>query len=714
MMVLAQGKLMIEHCQNILTLVFSILEVAPSLDDLDSPQSPMLGQSRQDTPSNIAKPVRPVEFSIWTAIPLVSLFTTLVICLTIVFVKARVQGKWDLIVAILLASSAHTYAGLPMPSSNTFVQNVLENYIPTAIATMIEPIWVLLNRLLCMLQPLEELQNCNARAEKSIDLDYSSLPPQLVIGKALRSKHFVLAAVCSMALLSNLLAVAFAGLFQQDTFDMRQPASLTAPLDLKFVSINGSVGPDPTQTYGSDITSGAYRGGNGEDQFLVSESNYTRGTLLPAWTDDRMFYMPFLSEQQSSTNASTFEAVTRAFGAELDCKELEFGTSFQSGLVPYMSGKTAVTVMASVNITITKGSTQVQCVGPDHVELRKGPIGGSCAIGPSAAELVTLLQPRRANASQAEIEACREYVVLGWIRNPNHNCDAFIAQPFSKENSTFLQCTQKWMTGSGKIRVDASGRLQQQAQELNLKTSTSTDNNGTGFESVFSNDPINLIGQSNLYLFQGNSPAWHNDSYANDYINYFMRKAVNSSRLVDPHKALPTFHEIIDPLNKAYSSLFAIWLGLNKDNLFVPSDQPQNNRVEGWRLETQTRLFVSTPMFVISETILCTYIIVAIMVYLRRPGQYLPRMPTSIASVIALFAASAAVQDMRGTSHLDKKGRARHLEALDARYGYGSFVGGGDGRVHIGIERTPFIRVRSKSTWFEKRMPLFRKGSAGS
>lgn len=86
-------------------------------------------------------------------------------------------------------------------------------------------------------------------------------------------------------------------------------------------------------------------------------------------------------------------------------------------------------------------------------------------------------------------------------------------------------------------------------------------------------------------------------------------------------------------------------------------------------------------------------------------------MPTSIASLIALFAASSAVQDMRGTSYLNKKGRAHHLGKLDARYGYGNFIGGGDGRVHIGIEKSPFVRVRSKSTWLEMKVKSFRKGS---
>lgn len=96
------------------------------------------------------------------------------------------------------------------------MQNVLENYIPTAIATLIEPLWVLINRLLCMLQPIEELQDSKAKAKDSIDLNYSSLPPQLVFFKALRAHHFVLAIVCSMALLANVLSVTFAGLLNHN------------------------------------------------------------------------------------------------------------------------------------------------------------------------------------------------------------------------------------------------------------------------------------------------------------------------------------------------------------------------------------------------------------------------------------------------------------------------------------------------------------------
>jgi hypothetical protein len=51
---------------------------------------------------------------------------------------------------------------------------------------------------------------------------------------------------------------------------------------------------------------------------------------------------------------------------------------------------------------------------------------------------------------------------------------------------------------------------------------------------------------------------------------------------------------------------------------------------------------------------------------------------------------------------------------LGARYGYGSFIGAADGRVHIGIEKVPLVvKPRAKSTWLEQKMPLLRRRTGG-
>lgn len=76
-----------------------------------------------------------------------------------------------------------------------------------------------------------------------------------------------------------------------------------------------------------------------------------------------------------------------------------------------------------------------------------------------------------------------------------------------------------------------------------------------------------------------------------------------------------------------------------------------------------------------------------------------------------MFAASAAVKDLQGTSRFTTKERAQFLKKLDARYGYGSYISE-DGSVHVGIEKVPFVRHKKEVTFshskFDKQQ---RKGA---
>jgi hypothetical protein len=556
-----------------------------------------------------------------------------------------------------------------------------------------------------MLQPLEELQDCNAIAKRSIDLNYSSLPPQLVVFKALKSRHFVLAAVCTMALLANVLAVALSGLFNQDSFDIRHETTFQPPYQYKFVSINGTVGPSNKTPLDP---SGAFHGGDGEDQFLVAESNLTRNTPLPSWTDEAMFYRPIFAESTYSmhTNSSYFEATTDALGAELDCVQLKLGQGFNAS-VAYDSHE----LLMSMNVTVPWNTGNVQCSMEQSIftsTITHGPSGEdySCVRGPRGNEMVSLLQARE-NATQSEHEACAGKAVFVWMRHPEGSCGFGNNTRLDEQRSLFVQCQPRLVTGKANIQVDAGGRLVRPVQDFNMTQHAP--------QNLFSNDPSNVVRQSNLYLFKASGSLFHNDTFATDYFNYFIKRATNNSRLLDPKLPVPTFKDAAEPLSKTYSKLFAIWLGINKKNLFVPVVAASEASIQGHRVQSEPRVFVSTTMFIIAEAILCTYVLVTIWVYARRPGQYLARLPTSIASQIALFAASAAVEDMQGTSHLDQKGRAQHLQRLDSRYGFGSFIGGGDGRVHIGIEKMPLVmkpRVKT-GTWLEQKLPLLRRRSWG-
>jgi hypothetical protein len=46
----------------------------------------------QDAPMSIPKPIRPVEFSLGVAVPVVTLFIALIVTLSVIFAKAHANG----------------------------------------------------------------------------------------------------------------------------------------------------------------------------------------------------------------------------------------------------------------------------------------------------------------------------------------------------------------------------------------------------------------------------------------------------------------------------------------------------------------------------------------------------------------------------------------------------------------------------------------------
>lgn len=634
-------------------------------------------------------------------------------------------------------SNANGYIGLRLPSKSRVVQNVVREYLPTAAASLIEPMWILINRLLCMLQPLEELQNSRARASRSIDLNYNSLPPQLTILKALRSGHFMLASVCGMTLLANLLSTTFAGLLIQETLPLTRVVSFSPPFDAKFVNINGSVGPPederPLEPHRLFLEySGAYQGGIGEDQFLVAESNYTRNTSLPSWTDGTAMYLPFLTSGILNQDIQgRNEARTKYFMSELNCKPRVFGIDYELHLWNDMKN-TSNTSLADgtipriyfhMDIEDGNGAT-VRCyercitTGVSFADglgwLSREPYYQTCRLGRIAAELVEPMGGGP-NATRRQQEICSSTIAIGWMRMTNKNCtrrgdgtpEDF--EDVNERNTLMISCNPKLKVGDASVIVNADGLLQTEARDHVPET----DQTSEALKKYFSSGVVSLLDQSNRFLFRSYQSSYHNDSFASEYIHYFVNRAANSLQFTDPNAPLPTFAEIEEPIKKAYARLFAIWLGVNKELLFLPASAA-TPKVLGTTTTFEERLLFKKPLFIISEIILSIYIIVSIIIYFRRPGRYLARIPVTIGAVIALFAASAAVKDMEGSSTFSARERRKYLEDLDCRYGYGSYVGG-DGGVHVGVEKVPYVRKMEHTRFEHSRfdIELRRMGANG-
>jgi hypothetical protein len=580
----------------------------------------------------------------------------------------------------------------------------------------------MVNRLFCVLQPMEQMRGPRAATSQIITLNYGSLPPQLTLFKAAQSGHFLLAVVCAMSLLANLLATAFAGLFFSATLSLPKPALFSPPFEAKFVHINGSSGPpimeNPLALLDGTEISGAYQESTGESHFLLAESNLTRNTSLPSWTDEKAIYASFkYSEPFNLATESSYQARTKYFAVEPRCKPLIFDQDYHMHL--WTNGFSESNQVFNVTVVSLSGS-QATCYGTEGNQFatyygqdsrRVGQYNAPlCRDGKVGAEIATTLQADR-DASGEEKALCRSAVAIGWIRATHHYCDTpsngyfrrrqimtdpkvqpksyFPGFEDAASNNTFVMlCQPEIRVGDATVLVDQSGVLKEPAKDF----IADQDQSPQALDKYFTNGAAELISQSNLFIFRTLRPLWHNDTFASEFIHYFINRAEGSLRLTDPSSPLPTFADVEAPMNKAYSRLFAIWLGVNRELLFVPANNTTTPQVSGTIITSEERLLFVTPLFVISECILGIYVVVSLIVYLRRPGRYLARMPTTIAAIIALFASSAAVKDLRGTARMTNKEREKYLEGLGCRYGYGSYVGGDDGVVHVGIEKMPFVQ----------------------
>jgi len=357
-----------------------------------------------------------------------------------------------------------------------------------------------------------------------------------------------------------------------------------------------------------------------------------------------------------------------------------------------MSLPTATAQEAVVNVKLDQ-STNLRCHFKGSITTRESPeaLGyDDCSSSPRALEYLDILDAP-SDATDVESRLCPEHIVAGWFRTPGRDlCISNTTIP--PEDATFIVCRPTLMTAVADLRVDSSGVV----QELR-----SIDLSSDATEQHFSNGSADFIIKFNMFLLSNafigtvGPNVWHNDSYSTDFINFFMSKVAGDALLLDPSAPPPSFDKSVALLGEVYVRLFAILLGTKMHQFLEPSANPDIASLKGYIIRPETRLFVSKPLFIVSIVILSIYIGVSIIVYVRRPARFLPRFPTTIASVLAMTAASHAILDLRGTAQMSSKVRQRYLNTLGHRYGYGSFIGT-DGKVHIGIERQPYLGLKKR------------------
>ena len=554
-----------------------------------------------------------------------------------------------IITLVVLEVSMRTRHGLPLPSRIPAVTQLLLNYIPIIFAAFIEPIWILLNRLICVLQPFESLRTGHAKASTSVDVRYTSLPPQLVVWRALQGRHYLLAAVCAVGISANLLAVAFSGLLTTDIIPMEYNGSFT----MQYLPILSNT----TDEY------------PGSDHMYAAQANFSKKANRPAWVARDMFFLPFsLNFSGAYGEIQSYKAVTHGFGVDLRCRPVSLDTN-------------AFILGHDEAWNLTQQSSSGRNVTCGHIHAAVGGQNKSAA----SLEVFQGVQPLGLNTTKEDGEICESTIIAGFIRanltvledniktdfNLNDGGPPLTILDHKVSSSLWLACQPTLHVAPYEVLVDQKGNV----QNYTRKAPYITDQSQFLGNDLSSTSLLGFI--TKLLSLKDTQPYWHNDTFADNWFGYFVKTLTNSTDPVDPALPVPSFEFIGPVVEDMYSRLFAIILGLHLEWF---SSGPPDSLIEGKILVPESRVFMSRSMFVIAVTLLFFNIIIAIAYYTKRPKVRLSRLPNTVASIFQLFEGSGLVAERAAANGWQE----------DWRFGYGKFVGT-DGEPHIGIERRPFV-----------------------
>lgn len=521
--------------------------------------------------------------------------------------------------------------GLVRPSSDPLVLSILENLVPTAFATINEPFWILLNRLLCVLQPFTDLRNGKAKPDATVDARYTSIPPQLAVWRALRSGHFLLATVCVMAISMNVLAVALSGVFNESVRDTKLAVSSTT---IYSPALNGTPNIDESTT---SLTSITYY-----DHFYATLANLRGNASLPPWVDDSFFYLPFNlpnsgqpSEKQLSIDG--YSALTRGFGVDLSCEQI-FQEGSNDTLVFRTINNGSGTILIMTHKLANGGNvTCIPTIGSkrkiDKGELRAEQWTNDTST--SAFEVIAPLELYNGTGSSLPDDGyCSSIIIAGWARLGPPNSVATQARTSTDGTNgraletAFMRCQSRLRTAVFNVTVDSTERIVASKRESEFDTDLSS----YGTEDAITS----LIGQTTYLMDPGSEFAnrWHNDTIAIDWFNSLLKIKLNSSYLVDPAMPVPDISTTIPHFTDIYQRLAAVIFSFDT-KLFEKS--PANNSIPVIIHTKETRIFMTPTMFYIAVSILALQLFTLAAYYANRPQRFLPRLPLTIASIIACF-----------------------------------------------------------------------------
>ncbi|KAF3932707.1 hypothetical protein ABW19_dt0203924 [Dactylella cylindrospora] len=567
--------------------------------------------------------------------------------------------------------------GLPSISSNVFVFQLIFSYIPTAVATLIEPFWVLLTRFLCVLQPLETLRKGHALASESLSLKFESMPPALTTVTALRSRHFFLAVLATTALSTNFLAIAFGGLFSPTlTLEVR---------DATFLQTHSMEIDAVPQIYSQGIVRESRIAENrfpvGEfDHYYTLYTNLTNNTNLPAWTTHTEFFFPFeVGTLQPNNSTQFWHGRTLGARASLECDALGIDVQFS----PNTTGPVEVRLVSS-----PLDDSEPQCETYFKITQTRVNEDDISYVGPVKLNFYpkfTSVSNQTEDTQYCEGLVPMVHAKAAWNRN---NTVQEFRDGFEMKGQV---CRPRMEAKIYDVTVDESYQVVSAEEVTDQDPAAGNIFGGkisepeffAAFRSLF--DPSSVLLEN---IEAGTAVPFHTSDFTFHWIDVPIQLLSNSTDFVDPEKPIPDMGEMGKLVGRVYSMAFGVTMGLYYEQMLGNLEVPVE--IAGAEMVKTTRVEMSTFMFAVSGGLLGWYVILALYFYLFRVSRLFQRLPTSLASEIQLFHSSRALDDMQGTELLTTRQRNDYLTTFKKRYGFGRFIGR-DGVLRVGIEQEPLL-----------------------
>ncbi|KAG0634772.1 hypothetical protein HOY80DRAFT_1059128 [Tuber brumale] len=603
------------------------------------------------------------------------------------------------------------HSGIPRIGGSSFVSRLLFSYLPTLVAVSIEPLWALLGRYACMVTPFEHLSRKGGMPGRSaITTNCERTPPHFQLWHACSLKSTLVGVLASAILFANLLTIALSGLFlplkaiksvDDQYYNAKQPVlwpqniSVPAQERLRKPFPESQVLPEP-------------------EVFYVLWGNLSGHHELPQWTSKEYYFLPQVSTKYEGA-AGHKEVVkrrvkTRGFGADLKCKLLKNEDWDVTLNVSSNSYHAEIEDKCAGRVTLNRAFSP-------GVKGRSAPDSGY-EWSPEVWNSTDFIKPLT-NWSSPRDSKCWSNFIVGWGQG-----EKLPSGEFSKAEMVGLKCSQElrtveaWVDVSPKETILSVERLPNTEQSLP--------------DSFFSPDALALAKKSEIPVqssldlsFQwglANSASKLNktlgalftgaldpsfEPHPLKWINHLMRLSDLTMNGKETH--LPNEATLVETFEKTITSLFAIYLSIHSQSLFLPapvtpqpsssssvfssllsssssssSSDPTPTPIPGYTYLTDDRITLSQTMFTIAILIISFFILVTLLVYTIRPGRKLTHMPTTLAAMYALVYASNALDDLAGIMVPGYKERLKAFEGLEYKYIYGEFVGG-DGKLHFGV-----------------------------